>query len=221
MNNQKLIELKSLYENKLKDKVKCNYTPFFVRMSDSYDGKNGVLFVGKAENMEDSDNTTIEDAFCKAQKGMNKDKIVEKPKGKAARSAYNRVVQLLAKYLKEEKGINHFARTNLFKLSSTKDYKFGSEFDKAYLNIFKKEIELLQPKYVIMLTSGLENPFLDKLGKKQSFKKAEFQYTNKGNKQSKNIKSIKFDGLETTFITAFHPQGKPEKELVRIIKSLI
>ncbi|MDR0604453.1 MAG: hypothetical protein LBG80_09155 [Bacteroidales bacterium] len=213
MNNQKLSELKSLYENELQDKVKNGYTPFVIRMTDSYDGKNGVLFVGKAENMKDKDNTTIDAAFHQAQKGIDKERFVKKPVGKAAGSAYNRVVYQLTKDLNDTKNINSFARTNLYKLSTTKSDIFGSNYEEIFVDIFKKEIELLQPKYVIMLTSGLEKPFLKKIGKKHTLDKADFQ--------SKSIKYIQFDGLESVFITAVHPQGKPEKELVKTIISLI
>jgi len=209
-----LDELKSLYEEKLKDKVKANYTPFCVKISENFDGKNGVLFVGKAENMEGKDNKTIDYAFSKAfnkaGKGMNS--VTEKPTGKAARSAYSRVMCRLAKYLKKEKGINSFARTNLYKLSTTKSYAFGSEFETVYLDIFKKEIEILQPKYVIFLTSGLEKPFL-KIGKNQVVNEADFL--------SKKIKSIKIEGFDSIFISTLHPQGKPEKELTEKITSLI
>jgi hypothetical protein len=224
MNNQILKELKPVYEKELQNKVKKDYTPFFVRMTDAYEGKNGVLFVGKAENMEDQQGLTIEDAFCKAQKGIiNKERWLEKPTGKASRSSYNRVVQKLAKYLKQEKGINHFARTNLYKLSTTKSDIFGSEFDKGFVDIFKNEIELLQPKYVILLTGGLEDVFLQKMGNVKFESKLPFSYKNKGKIQNKQCccKIIEIKGIDSIFITAFHPQGKPEKELVKTIKSLI
>lgn len=212
MNEQKLQELKSLYESKLGDSIKNNYVPFFVRMTDCYDGKNGVLFVGKAENMDSKDNTTIEDAFRNAHKWINPDKAIQKPTGKAVRSAYNRVVYQITKFLNKEKNINHFARTNLYKLSTTKSYAFGSEFETAYIDVFKKEIELLQPKYVIFLTSGLEKDFL-KMGKNQVVNETDFL--------SKKIKSIEIEGFNSVFISAFHPQGKPEKELTEKIISLI
>lgn len=223
MNNQYLIELKSLYEKKLNGKVEGDYCPFFVRMSDEYDGKNGVLFVGKAENMsrEGDKNISIEAAFDKAQKKViNKDTFIKKFTGIAGKSAYNRVVQQLAKEL-NMKGVNNFARTNLYKLAVTKDYKFGSDFDKAFPCIFKKEIELLQPKYVILLTGGLEKVFLSHLGEVKVDKSIPFSYTNKGNVQDKKIRCKKVEGIDSVFITAFHPQGKPEKELVKAILSLI
>jgi hypothetical protein len=237
--NEELCKLKSLYDNELKDYIKTNYVPFFVRMTKDYDGKDGVLFVGKAENMEDKDNVIIDkafskamedkdviigEAFSKAHEWINPDTFTKKPTEKAARSAYNRVVYKITSFLKTNKNINHFARTNLYKLAHTKDYKFGSNYEKANFDIFKKEIELLNPKFVIMLTSGLEKPFLEELVEKHNkhiLRKVDFQYQNKGNKQTKEIECVKFDGLESIFITAFHPQGKPEKELVRIIKELI
>lgn len=138
--------------------------------------------------------------------------LSEKPTGKVAKSAYSRVIYQLSKYLKKEKGINSFARTNLYKLSTTKSYAFGSEFEVAYLDIFKKEIEILQPKYVIFLTSGLEKPFL-KMGKNQVINETDFL--------SKKIKSIKIEGFDSIFISALHPQGKPEKKLTEKIISLI
>ncbi|KAA6315809.1 hypothetical protein EZS27_033786 [termite gut metagenome] len=222
MNEQKLCELKSLYDNELKGNIKNNYVPFFVRMTNSYDGKNGVLFVGKAENMENKDNVTIDEAFCKAQKWIDAEKFIKKPTGKAARSAYNRVVYQITRFLKN-KNINHFARTNLYKLANTKTHMFGSKYEEANFHIFEKEIELLQPKFVIMLTSGLEEPFMEKLGEKHKKHTLEekFKYKNKGKEHIKKIKCVKFDGLESIFITALHPQGKPEEKLVESITDLI
>ena len=219
-----LKDLKSLYDEKLKDKVKANYTPFCVKISENFDGKNGVLFVGKAENMKEKDNVTIDDAFAKAFRKIEKgwmNSLYKKPTGNAANSAYNRVIYRLAKFLKNEKGINSFARTNLYKLSSTKSYLFSSEFESAYLDIFKKELEILQPKFVIMLTGGLEENFLSHLGKNQKIKSVPFSYKNKGNVQNKKIYYIKIEGFDSIFIRAFHPQGKPEKELIESIKMLV
>lgn len=219
-----LKDLKLLYEEKLKDKAKANCTPFCVRISENFDGKDGVLFVGKAENMKDKDNVTIDDAFAKAFRKIEKgwmNSLYKKPTGNAANSAYNRVIYRLAKFLKDEKGINSFARTNLYKLSSTKSYLFESKFESAYLDIFKKELEILQPKFVIMLTGGLEENFLSHLGKNQKIKSVPFSYKNKGNMQNKKIYCIKIEGFDSIFIRAFHPQGKPEKELIESIKMLV
>ena len=218
-----LKDLKLLYEEKLKDKVKANCTPFCVRISENFDGKDGVLFVGKAENMKDKDNVTIDDAFAKAFRKIEKgwmNSLYKKPTGNAANSAYSRVIHQLAVYL-NGKGVNSFARTNLYKLSSTKSYLFSSEFESAYLDIFKKEIEILHPKFVIMLTGGLEENFLSHLGKNQKIKSVPFSYKNKGNMQNKKIYYIKIEGFDSIFIRAFHPQGKPEKELIESIKMLV
>lgn len=216
-----LKDLKSFYDEKLKDKVKANYTPFCVKISENFDGKNGVLFVGKAENMKSKDNFTIDNAFDKAfsktGKGMNS--VCEKP-GKEVKSAYSRVIHQLAVFFKG-KGVNSFARTNLYKLSSTKSYLFSSEFESAYLDIFKKEIEILHPKFVIMLTGGLEKKFLSHLGENKKIKSVPFSYKNKGNMQNKKIYYIKIEGFDSIFIRAFHPQGKPEKELIESIKMLV
>lgn len=214
-----LKDLKSFYDEKLKDKVKANYTPFCVKISENFDGKNGVLFVGKAENMKRKDNFTIDNAFDKAFSKTGMNSVCEKP-GKEVKSAYSRVIHQLAVYL-NGKGVNSFARTNLYKLSSTKSYLFESKFESAYLDIFKKEIEILHPKFVIMLTGGLEENFLSHLGENKKIKSVPFSYKNKGNMQNKKIYYIKIEGFDSIFIRAFHPQGKPEKELVKSIKNLI
>ena len=159
MSEINLDKLKELYKP-LTNEVKPTYTPFAVKISNGYVGKTGVLFVGKAENMENRDNKTIDDAFSKSfskeNSGMNT--ILTPPTGKAAKSSFSRVLHLLATELKD-KGINSFARTNLYKLSKTKTYAFNSEFNVTYLDIFKEEITILQPKYVIMLTSGMEKDY--------------------------------------------------------------
>lgn len=222
MSEINLDKLKELYKP-LTNEVKPTYTPFAVKISNGYVGKTGVLFVGKAENMENRDNKTIDYAFSKSfskeNSGMNT--ILIPPTGKAAKSSFSRVLHLLAKKL-EDKGINSFARTNLYKLSTTKTYAFNSEFNVTYLDIFKEEIAILQPKYVIMLTSGMEKDFLKYLGAKKDEKgKIDFLYKYKGNDQKKEICRWKIKDVESIFITAFHPQGKPETELVEAIMSLI
>lgn len=221
MSEINLDKLKELYKP-LTNEVKPTYTPFAVKISNGYVGKTGVLFVGKAENMENRDNKTIDYAFRKSfskETGMNT--ILTPPTGKAAKSSFSRVLHLLATELKD-KGINSFARTNLYKLSTTKTYAFNSEFNVTYLDIFKEEIAILQPKYVIMLTSGMEKDFLKYLGAKKDEKgKIDFLYKYKGNDQKKEICRWKIKDVESIFITAFHPQGKPETELVKAIMSLI
>lgn len=222
MSEINLDKLKELYKP-LTNEVKPTYTPFAVKISNGYVGKTGVLFVGKAENMENRDNKTIDYAFRKSfskeNSGMNT--ILTPPTGKAAKSSFSRVLHLLATEL-EGKGINSFARTNLYKLSTTKTYAFNSKFNVTYLDIFKEEIAILQPKYVIMLTSGMEEDFLNYLGaKKDEEGKIDFLYKYKGNDQKKEICRWKIKDVESIFITAFHPQGKPETELVKAIMSLI
>lgn len=222
MSEINLDKLKELYKP-LTNEVKPTYTPFAVKISNGYVGKTGVLFVGKAENMENRDNKTIDYAFRKSfskETGMNT--ILIPPTGKAAKSSFSRVLHLLATELKKSKGINSFARTNLYKLSNTKTYAFNSEFNVTYLDIFKEEITILQPKYVIMLTSGMEKDFLNYLGAKKDEKgEIDFLYKYKGNDQEKKISRWKIKDVESIFITAFHPQGKPETELVEAIMSLI
>jgi hypothetical protein len=213
-----LNELKSMYVEKLGDKVSEQFSPFFVRVGENFDGKSGVLFVGKADNQAGY-HKSIELAFSHIQHDYIED-IAEKCKPYSG-SAYVRTLHRIAKELKK-KGITCFARTNLYKLSNTQSHKFGSEYDAANFDIFRKEIEMLQPKYVILFTSGMECPFLDIIGKGRDIvQSVKFNYRNKGKQQHKELKCIKIKGCDSIFITALHPQGKPESDMVKQIIGLI
>jgi hypothetical protein len=206
-------ELKSIYEEKFADKIGATFSPFFTRFEDSYNGKTGVLFVGKADNIERRPQT-IEKAFDQIH-GDYIRQIAETCSG--YRSSYVHTLHGLAKELKK-RGITCFARTNLYKLSNTNSHAFGSEYDVANFDIFRKELEVLQPKYVILLTSGLETPFLDKLGKRQNvISSIKFSYY-KGQRQ-KTLNCIKFEKMDSIFITALHPERKPN--MVNPIMELI
>lgn len=45
-------ELKRIFEEKFSGKIGTNFSPFFTRIEENFDGKTGVLFVGKADNIE-------------------------------------------------------------------------------------------------------------------------------------------------------------------------
>jgi hypothetical protein len=110
-------------------------------------------------------------------------------------------------------------------LATTKGYAFNSnskfKVKETYLEIFKKEIELLKPSIVVLLISGLENSFLEYLGKVNTVKSEDFPYKNKGNIQKKKIKAVKIENYDCLFVCAYHPQGKPEKEMYKLILKLI
>ncbi|MDR2206735.1 MAG: hypothetical protein LBE36_11350 [Flavobacteriaceae bacterium] len=211
-----LQELKSVYENKLKENIEDNYCPFFLRVGENFKGEIGVLFVGKAENIK-GDPNPIDVAFNRIH-GDYIENIAENIRH--PRSAYVRTLHALAKRLKSEKSIEYFARTNLYKLSNTKSTDFHSTYHKIFVDIFRKEIEMLKPRYIILLTSGYENAFLSELGKIQELSEEIFQYTYKKNIQTKHIKSLKIEGFDSIFITAFHPQGKPQQTdaIMKLIK---
>ncbi|MCL2028291.1 MAG: hypothetical protein FWG79_07375 [Bacteroidales bacterium] len=218
----KLSEIKRIYEENLAEKIQSNYVPFVARYGENYDGDKGLLFVGKAENMADREkknvNQKIDDAFGKIHGDYieTMSKKVTYP-----RSSFVRTLHRIAKQVEDKPGISHFARTNLYKLATTKTHLFSSEFEAAYVDIFRKEIELLQPQYVVMLTSGLERDFLKHLGKSETCAEVEFKYMNKGNEQKKTLRARKIEGFRSVFITALHPQGKPEGKYVEEIVNLI
>jgi len=212
---EKQQEIKRIYEENLADKITSNYVPFFARYGEKYEVDNGILFVGKAENMADKNQKNVNEKIDSAYEKIHNDDYIEtiSKTNPYPKSPYVRTLQKIAKKVEQKHGITHFARTNLYKLSTTNTHVFNSEYEKAYVDIFRKEIELLRPKYVIMLTSGKENNFLKNLGKQEKCEKVEFN--------KKNLKCIKIDGFDSLFITALHPQGKPEDKLVEAIVGLI
>lgn len=214
-------ELKRIFEEKFFGKIGTNFSPFFTRIEENFDGKTGVLFVGKADNIEGRPQS-IEAAFSQ----INGDYIRQIAEGCSGyhRSAYVRTSHEIAKELKK-KGMTCFARTNLYKLSNTKKYTFGSEHDEANLEIFQMELEALKPKYVVLLTSGLEVSFLNyisnKLGQQpKTIAEVNYSYQNRGKIRTKALKCIKIGNLNSIFITALHPQGKPSN-MAKVILDLI
>jgi hypothetical protein len=105
-------ELKRIFEEKFSGKIGTNFSPFFTRIEENFDGKTGVLFVGKADNIEGRPQS-IEAAFSQ----INGDYIRQIAEGCSGyhRSAYVRTSHEIAKELKK-KGMTCFARTNLYKL---------------------------------------------------------------------------------------------------------
>lgn len=110
--------------------------------------------------------------------------------------------------------IQHIAWTNLYKISNAAKGNptarlMNVQFELA-LEIFKQEIELLQPQFVLLLTNTKwANPFLENLDLKRIATSATFNYV-------ELIARYK----NTNIIVSQHPQGKPEEiQLNEILKS--
>jgi hypothetical protein len=223
MNKHQILETLSKKYEPLSEFYKTDYLPFFVRMANEFQPQNSVLFVGKAENLDKKENHKeiadyLSHALKQAEKwspSFLKNEEISKP----ANGAYSRTIERIGGNLKER--FFYFARTNLYKLATTKGYAFNSKFVETYLEIFKKEIELLKPSIVVLLTSGLENPFLEYLGKANTVKSEDFPYKNKGNIQKGKIKAVKIENYDCLFVCAYHPQGKPEKKMCKLILKII
>lgn len=212
-------------ENQLK-----NICTFCVQWGKNFPQKEntGILFVGKAVNGWITNETSVDKLFSYSndEKIFNRldqmtwvENLSGNNKGYNTRkSAFWRVVKKVSINFYYQDWHSNIAWSNLYKIAPWS----GGNPNKGLRNIqtlycqdlLKKEIEVLSPKFVVMLTSGWENFFLKYL-------------TN--NIKIKELESIVWSGYVTKlykidnvyYITSFHPQGKNEYEHVKAICDLI
>jgi hypothetical protein len=193
----------------------------------------GILFVGKAVNgWHEMDYTAIEIFDDNSPIFAREDQMkwVDRQDGGSEVSEYNtrtsafwRVVKLVAKdYCHSNEWYDHVAWSNLYKLSpgGNPDARLQELQRNACCKILEKEIEILSPKVVVMLTSGWENPFLTYLnGGKAPEPINEVWWENKNEKKQFSSKAYKIK--DVFVIQSYHPQGKPEDEHAEAILELI
>lgn len=191
-------------------------------------GNDRILFVGKATNGWVSKSTDVEVLF-----GNDNERIFDRADQmdwvnnlggntngyNTNTSAFWRVIKRTSEnVLDTDNAIPRIAWSNLYKISyhsGNPDSKL-KKMQKDYCKrILEKEIELMNPKYVVFLTSGWEKVF--------------FKYLNNGTIPIPNetikwsgkyfSKSYKIDNI--TYITSPHPQGKNEEEHVKALTVLL
>ncbi len=189
--------------------------------------KTGILFIGKAVNGWINEETNIEVLF-----GDSKDRIfarrdqmewVQNLEGSrnsynTKKSAFWRTVKQVSLCYYPTNWYSNVAWSNLCKLAP---YTGGNPSNRLYYEqldacqkILAKEIEVLSPKVVVMLTSGWEKDFL---------------YNLNDNVHPQSETTVDWDGNQTKlyqikgtlFIASPHPQGKPEEKHVETIMKLI
>jgi len=188
----------------------------------------GLLFIGKSVNGWITNDQNVDKLFDK----NNPERIFERndqmewvnnlsgnTKGYNTRkSAFWRLIINVTKSYYPEKWYSHIAWTNLYKIApwngGNPNSKLQTQQRKYSFEILQKEIKILSPEYVIMLTSGWEWTFLDYLNKGR---KLNVLAEKKWGKYK--TKLIEIDG--TKYIVSYHPQGKKEWEHKEVITALI
>ena len=137
-------------------------------------------------------------------------------------SAFWRVIKGISQKVYDTKSDwwTKIAWTNLYKISPFEEGNPTREQEKIQLpyckTILKAEIEILQPQFVIFLTSGKEKEFIwDSYGKTGH----SIESKSWGKKKQYTTKLYKINDMY--FITSYHPQGKPDKEHIKIICDMI
>lgn len=211
--------------------VDTGLSPFCLQWGQNYVRDNGILFVGKATNGWVTNNLDVIDLFDEENDERifsrhDQMKWVESLEGSVdiyntRKSAFWRVVKGISQHVfGNENWSSNIAWSNLYKLAPFEEGNPTETLKSIQLEycreILKTEIEILNPKIVVFLTSGWENEFLYYLNNRQHTKSIE---KIRWNDNLFEIKIYKIGGI--LFITSQHPQGKPESEHVKVITEII
>ncbi|EMB19940.1 MULTISPECIES: hypothetical protein [Treponema] len=207
------------------EKWEAKIYPFFIQEGKKFPmSSRKILFVGKSVNGWVTNSTDIEILFNGDSEGKRKivnrtDEMswVVKPNAKRKgvktykHSSFWRLIYLITKSLlpkeKSKEWYDYIAWSNLYKISPKK----GNPTDEmkklqqeVCCKILDKEIEILQPKFIIFLTSGWEKFYINHLGiDLSSFSTVSW------NKKNYKLRYHTISGI--TYILSQHPQGKHEK----------
>ena len=222
-------ELQPLYKELL-DVAQPEDCIFCVQWGKNYpvEQNKGILFVGKAVNgwitkekeMNVLFGSGAERIFDRADQ-MQWVENLERNKGgyDTKKSSFWRVNKQISQKFYPDNWSSHIAWSNLCKIAP---FKGGNPNNTLYYNqratcqkILEKEIEILSPKYVVMLTSGWEKDFLLFLNDNQPAESIHTETWGRGYKI--NVYRIR----NTIFIASVHPQGKDEQAHVEVITRLI
>ncbi len=223
-------ELKPLYKKLLNDNTFDDICSFCVQWGENFplEKHKGILFVGKAVNSWKNNETDVDVLFGDSDDRIfNRDdqmQWVHDLEGSndiynTKKSAFWRVIKQVSSCYFPSKWYSHVAWSNLCKLAPFS--KGGNPNDTLYYEqldscqkILMKEIEILSPQAVVMLTSGWEKDFIFFLN---------------DNTEPKSEITIEWYGYSTklyrikgvNYIVSQHPQGKGEDKHVDAIIELI
>jgi uracil-DNA glycosylase len=231
MNKKIELSIKPIYQELLAEiKTDQSVCTFCAQWGDKFfDEENDrILFVGKAVNglvtnsrkievLFGSDDSRI---FARDDQMQWVDNLDGKKKGYNTRkSAFWRVIRKTAKkILADNDVISRIAWSNIYKISPDSGNPNGKlqKIQKDYCKrLLRKEIELLEPKYVIFLTSFWETEFMEYLNNGIKPKLIETKIW------GKNYESSSYKIGDIIYLTSQHPQGKNEDEHTRVLTDLI
>lgn len=222
--------LNPLYEEILKDLEPCN-TAFFMQFGDKFPkGENkGIFFVGRAVNgWLQKEEKTFDNLIKYRMKFWQEPHQGKKTKSQFIRVAKNICLDIYraddnTKTNKE--WYTNIAWSNLYKVAPEDKGNPSKELKEKYKNkcitIFEKEIEVLSPKIVVLLTGWTwAKPFLLHLNNKEKLDESQILEKKIWDENKKYYaKAIKIKDI--IYILSEHPQGKLEDQHVKTILELI
>jgi len=234
-------EFRTLYEDLLfefNSDEWNNICTFFIQVGHKYrESKKKILFVGKSVNSWISDTKDVDILFSGDENGKNKiinrpDEIswIMKPNSKrdnritSRTSQFWRVIGLVSKSVLEknqvEKWYEYIAWSNLYKVSP---YQGGNPTEKMKIKqrdicckILDKEIEILQPQYIVFLTSRWERFYLKHINLKMDLNRSVSWESKK-----KTYITLWQKENNLVYIQTLHPQGKAERAHAKVISEII
>lgn len=218
--SHKIIEsINENYKTLLVDKIILDVSAFCLQWGERFPlyPNKGFLFVGKAVDGWLSSKTDIEFLLNTQQRNGFKDLRNQLNSGYSMwgsvdfgnkrKEGFWKITEQIAKEFHTKEWFCNIAWTNLYKIAPFDggDPCLGliGEQQKSCLEIFQKEVELLSPEYVFMLTSGWEKEFLKYLNDNKTPKA---EKTVKWGQYSSKLLLI--NGVK--FIASPFPHAKPE-----------
>ncbi|OAV69964.1 hypothetical protein Barb6XT_00166 [Bacteroidales bacterium Barb6XT] len=181
---------------------------------------SGILFVGRATNGWPEEEHDVDAIFGESSKIFACNDLMEEWANNNPKSAFCRVIRKTMQMLySDEEWQAHVAWSNLCKIApqsgSPKRNTFYSNQLNAYRKILETEIEILSPKFVVMLTGDdWAEDFLPYLNGGEHPESIDTAYWGGYEAKVYEIKNV-------TYIVSRHPQGKPEESHVETIAELI
>jgi hypothetical protein len=230
MINKIKTEILPLYKSLLEENTFKDICTFSFQWGKNYpfDDKAGILFVGKAVNSWVTEETDVEKIFDinNSERIFARDDQMEWVNNLSGniegyntrKSAFWRVVKRVSETFYPKNWYDNVAWTNLYKIAPFSGGNPNGKLQKAQreycFSILKKEIEILTPQYVIMLTSGWEWSFLRYLNDNKEVHVVETKNWGKYTTSTTQINGV-------NYIFSQHPQGKKEWDHRNAIVELI
>lgn len=225
-----LSSLYPIYEDLLNKENLGDICVFCIQWGNNFPSpeNKGILYVGKAVNgwiTNEKNAKLLFDLSNKDRIFQRSDQIewVKNLRGtndiyNTNKSAFWRVISKISESTYSNNWYSDVAWSNLYKLAPWEGGNPNASLRRIQedhcKNILAKEIEVLSPKFVIMLTSGWEREFLKHMNDGKDIKHKEV--VNWGNYTS-NLYHIN----NVYYITTQHPQGKKETPHAKAISGFI